>query len=129
MRSGEDALIIALGSRVHPSLEAAEEIARETGKSVAVFNARFIKPLPVEQLLDLGSRHNRIVVVEENVLAGGFGSAVLELFVVENILKGQRIKLMGIPDVFVEHGPQRLLRKQLGLDKTGIKKTLAEILA
>ncbi|SDB16675.1 1-deoxy-D-xylulose-5-phosphate synthase [Desulfonatronum thiosulfatophilum] len=129
LRAGEDALIIALGSRVYPSLEAAEETVLETGKSVAVFNARFIKPLPAEQLLELASRYERIIIVEENVVAGGFGSAVLELLAAENMFNGQRIKLMGIPDAFVEHGPQRLLRKQLGLDKLGIKKALSELFA
>ncbi len=128
LRQGPDAVIVALGSRVHPSLEAAEELAAETGRDVAVFNARFIKPLPGEQLLELARSHSRILVVEENVVAGGFGSAVLEFLAGQGVLHGQRIRLLGIPDHFVEHGPQRILRHHVGLDKAGIKKALNELL-
>ncbi|WP_233248429.1 1-deoxy-D-xylulose-5-phosphate synthase [Desulfonatronum sp. SC1] len=129
LRHGGDAVVVALGSRVHPSLEAAEELSAETGCEVTVFNARFIKPLPEAQLLELARTHSRMLIVEENAVAGGFGSAVLELFAAQGVLRNQRIRLLGIPDVFVEHGPQRMLRKQLGLDKTGIKDALGELFA
>lgn len=128
-RDGDAALVLALGSRVHPSLEAAEELFQETGISVAVFNPRFVKPLPEKQLLELATRFQRVLIVEENVVAGGFGSAVLELLTAQGMEAGMpRIRLLGIPDVFVEHGPQRLLRSKLGLDKNGIKAALNELL-
>ena len=79
LRPGQDAVIVALGSRVWPAREAAEEIEAATGKSVAVYNARFVKPLPRQDLLEVAARYERIVLAEENALAGGFGSAVLEL--------------------------------------------------
>lgn len=128
LRTGDDAVVVALGTRVHPAMEAAEELAAETGRNVAVFNARFIKPLPQAQLLELARAHSRMLIVEENVVAGGFGSAVLELFAAHDLPGGRRIRLLGIPDVFVEHGPQRMLRRQLGLDKDGIKDALGELL-
>lgn len=128
LREGRDAAVIALGSRVLPAWEAAKELEQEFGLSVAVFNARFVKPLPESQLLELAKTHTHVLIVEENVVAGGFGSAVLEFFARENALGGCRVKLLGLPDAFVEHGPQRLLRVRLGLDKNGIKEALRGLL-
>jgi 1-deoxy-D-xylulose-5-phosphate synthase len=123
MRDGEDALIVTIGSRVYPAVEAAMELVEE-GLHVAVFNARFVKPLPEKQLLELAARFDRILLVEENALAGGFGSAVLELFTEREAADGKRIKLLGLPDEFVEHGTQKELRHMLGIDKDGIKQAL-----
>ncbi|OIQ50750.1 1-deoxy-D-xylulose-5-phosphate synthase [Pseudodesulfovibrio hydrargyri] len=123
MRDGEDAAVIAIGSRVYPAVEAAMELV-EDGLHVAVFNARFVKPLPEEQLLELAARFDRIVLVEENSLAGGFSSAVLELFTERGVMDGKRLKRLGIPDEFVEHGSQKELRRMLGIDKDGIKQAL-----
>jgi 1-deoxy-D-xylulose-5-phosphate synthase len=126
MRDGEDAVIITVGSRVYPAVEAAMELV-EDGLHVAVFNARFVKPLPEEQLLELADRFERILLVEENALAGGFCSAVLELFTERGVMDGKRIKQLGIPDEFVEHGSQKELRHMLGIDKDGIKRTLRSL--
>jgi 1-deoxy-D-xylulose-5-phosphate synthase len=129
LRDGKDALIIAIGSRVLPSLLAAVELENESGLSVAVYNARFVKPLPAEDIVGLAGRFKRILTVEESVLQGGFGSAVLELLSDSNALKGQVVTRLGIPDHFVEHGPQKALREMLGLHKDGIKSTLLELTA
>jgi 1-deoxy-D-xylulose-5-phosphate synthase len=123
MRDGEDALIVTIGSRVYPAVEAAMELV-EDGLHVAVFNARFVKPLPEKQLLELAARFERILLVEENALAGGFCSAVLEFFTERDVMDGKRIKQLGLPDEFVEHGTQKELRQMLGIDKDGIKQTL-----
>lgn len=128
LRDGADALVIAMGSRVHPSRVAAEEIEAETGRKVAVYNARFIKPLPEEEILELTGRFKTILLAEENALQGGFGSAVLEVLADADAMDGKRIKRLGLPDEFVEHGPQKTLRALLGIDKDGIKKTLLEML-
>ena len=125
MRDGEDAVIITIGSRVYPAVEAAMELV-EDGLHVAVFNTRFVKPLPEEQLLELADRFERILLVEENALAGGFCSAVLELFTERGVMDGKRIKRLGIPDEFVEHGTQKELRHMLGIDKDGIKRALLD---
>lgn len=124
LRDGEDALILAVGSRVHPSLEAAREIEAETGKSVAVFNARFIKPLPAEQIAELAGRFKTVLSVEENALPGGFGSAVLEMLSDRGV--NCTLRRLGLPDAFVEHGKQKELRASLGLDKNGIKKAVLD---
>ena len=71
MRDGTDAAIITIGSRVYPAVEAAMELV-EDGLDVAVFNTRFVKPLPEAQLLELAGRFERILLVEENALAGRF---------------------------------------------------------
>lgn len=120
LRRGVDGVLVALGSRVTPALEAAEMFARETGKQMAVFNARFLKPLPEPQLVELAASQPCMVTVEENVLAGGFGSAVLECLSDHGALEGVRFKRLGIPDRFVEHGPQKDLRRRLGLNRDGI---------
>ncbi|MDY7001435.1 MAG: 1-deoxy-D-xylulose-5-phosphate synthase [Thermodesulfobacteriota bacterium] len=128
LHQGKDAAIIVVGSRVHPSLEAAKEIEAEKDLSVAVFNARFIKPLPEEQLLEIARDFDALLLVEENALAGGFGSAVLEFLSDSGALSGKRIKRLGLPDSFVEHGKQKELRAQIGIDQSGIKSALLELL-
>ena len=128
VRGGKDGVVIAIGSRVHPALEAVRELEEEQGLDIAVYNARFVRPLPEEDLLELARQHDRIVLVEENVLAGGFSSAVLELWADSGALNGQRIKRLGIPDRFVEHGPQNVLRAEVEIDKDGIKKAALEMI-
>lgn len=127
-RSGSDAAIIAIGSRVLPAVEAAEELSREQGLDLAVFNARFVKPLPEKQLLELAAAHKCLVIVEENAIMGGFSSAVLELLADNNALDGVRVHRMGLPDAFVEHGTQKELRTLLGIDKQGIKKRVLDVM-
>ena len=110
---GEDLLILAVGSRVHPSLEAARELEKE-GLSVGVINCRFVKPLDT-RLPEMAARTGKVLIVEENTLQGGFGSAILESFTDQGV-SSVKIKRLGIPDTFIEHGPQNLLREQCGID-------------
>ncbi|MGL1862745.1 MAG: 1-deoxy-D-xylulose-5-phosphate synthase [Pseudodesulfovibrio sp.] len=126
VREGKDAVIVALGSRVYPAIEAAMELEKD-GLDVAVFNTRFVKPLPKKQLLDLAKQFKNILIVEENALPGGFGSAVLELFNEANVLDGKTVKCLGIPDEFIEHGTQKELRSMLGIDKNGMKRALKKM--
>jgi 1-deoxy-D-xylulose-5-phosphate synthase len=117
LTEGTDLTILALGSTVQPSLQAASQLEKE-GISVGVVNCRFAKPLdPV--LGDLARTTGRVLVVEENIRQGGLGGAVLELF---NDLGVDmvRVRRIGLPDKFVEHGSQETLRREYGLDKTGI---------
>ena len=128
LEEGGDALIIALGSRVHPALEAAQRIREEIGKKSALFDPVWVKPLPEEELLELAARYRKILLVEEGSLAGGFSSAVLELWSDRGVLDGQKIHRVGVPDAFVEHGTQQELRTQLGLCVDGIALALRELL-
>jgi 1-deoxy-D-xylulose-5-phosphate synthase len=126
LREGEDGLIVAIGSTVYPSLRAAERLEAE-GIHVAVINSRFLKPLDEELLCEWARRTGRVLTVEENVLAGGFGSAVLEVLQ-ERGLFSVRVRRLGIPDLFVEHGPQSLLRAKYGIDEQGIFRGVKEMI-
>jgi 1-deoxy-D-xylulose-5-phosphate synthase len=125
LREGQEVLILAIGSPVYPSLRAAERLA-EVGIQAAVINTRFLKPLDGNLLCHWAKRIGRILTVEENVLQGGFGSSVLELFQERGLISIQ-MKRLGIPDVFVEHGPQALLREKYGIDENGIFKAVKEM--
>jgi len=125
LREGQDILIIAIGSTVYPSLRAAERLA-DVGIQAAVINSRFLKPLDGNLLYDWAKRTGKVLTVEENVLQGGFGSAVLELFQERNLFSVQ-VKRLGIPDIFVEHGPQNLLREKYEIDESGIFKRAKEM--
>lgn len=128
LEQGKGVAVIAVGSRVHPALEVARELAEETGKQATVFNARCVKPLPEEQLLQLAATHESLLFVEENTLVGGFSSAVLELLADRGALNGQTVTRLGVPDSFVEHGKQKELRALLGIDKDGIRSVLRTML-
>ena len=127
VREGKDAVVITIGSRVYPAMEACMELEGESDIQAAVFNTRFIKPLPKKQLRELAEQYDKILLVEENALAGGFGSAILEFFNEEGIRDGKTIKSIGLPDEFIEHGTQRELRAMVGIDSGGIKKTLKKM--
>jgi 1-deoxy-D-xylulose-5-phosphate synthase len=118
LRSGQDVALVALGFGVWPALRAAEQLSTE-GISATVVNARFAKPLDRALLTRVARKHRYLVTVEEHVLNGGFGSAVLELLEEEKI-EGLSVKRIGVPDQFIEHGSQRILREQLGLTPEGI---------
>lgn len=126
LMEGEDAAIIAVGNTTFPSLKAAEMLIND-GLSVSIVNARFIKPLDEELIVSVAKKTKKIITVEENVLAGGFGGAVLECLNKAG-LNNISVKMIGIDDMFVEHGSQGLLRKQYGLDEEGIYKTALEFL-
>ncbi|MDA8215524.1 MAG: 1-deoxy-D-xylulose-5-phosphate synthase [Nitrospiraceae bacterium] len=121
LMEGDDIAIIAAGNAVSPSSKAAEMLRRD-GINACVVNARFIKPLDEELIISLSGRIKRIITIEENVLAGGFGSAVLECLNKAG-MNDVAVKRIGVDDEFVEHGSQSILRKKYGLDEDGIYKT------
>ena len=118
---------VAGWASVYPALEAAKELEKQ-GFGATVVNVRFVKPLDEPLILSLAAQHGRILTVEENVLAGGFGSAVLELLA-DRDLFGVTVKRLGIPDIFMEHGTQDILRKKYGLDAAGILQGALAILS
>jgi 1-deoxy-D-xylulose-5-phosphate synthase len=117
LRDGHDVVILAYGTLAMAALGAAERLAAD-GIEATVVNARFAKPLDGERILALAARTPRIVTVEEHVRSGGFGSAVGELLAE----RGARaeLEILGVPDVWVDHGAQKLLRQRFGLDAEGI---------
>ena len=123
---GSDLCFIAIGSTVYPALQAAEAL-QQKGIKAGVINARFVKPLDADLILSAARKTGRIITVEENALQGGFGSAVLELIFDHN-LADVRIKRLGVPDYYVEHGSQAQLRKDLGIDAAGIEQAAEEFM-
>ena len=126
LKEGKDLTLIALGSMVLPSLEAAVEMEKE-GVTATVVNCRFVKPLD-KRLADYARKTGKVLVVEENIQQGGLGSAVLELFS-DTGLKEVTVRRLGLPDSFVEHGPVGVLREKYGLDKAGIMKAARALFA
>ena len=123
---GSDLAVFALGKTVYPALSAAT-LLRTKGISATIVNSRFVKPLDQELVCTLARKTGKILTVEENVLAGGFGSALLETLEHNNIT-GVKVKRLGIPDQFVEHGSPDILRKKYGLDATGIFQAACKLL-
>ncbi|MDI6726151.1 MAG: 1-deoxy-D-xylulose-5-phosphate synthase [Smithellaceae bacterium] len=118
IREGVDLAVIAIGATVYPANAAAERLAA-MGIDLTVINARFVKPLDDDLILQTARTHKKIITVEENVLMGGFGSAILELLADRGI-NDVAVKRIGIPDEFVEHASQQELRSQYGIDEAGI---------
>ena len=126
LKHGDDVLILAIGRTVGEAL-LAQEILLNEGISATIVNARFVKPLDSGLICSLAVEIPRIVAVEENVLQGGFGSAVLECLN-DNHVTGYRLIRLGIPDSFVEHGPQAMLRAKYGIDAQAIARASRQLL-
>jgi 1-deoxy-D-xylulose-5-phosphate synthase len=125
LREGDDILILAIGNTVKPSLDASALIA-DAGINASVINARFVKPLDTGLILDQVRRIKKVITVEENAVAGGFGSSVLEEIAKADI-DGVKLKILGIPDRFIEQGSQNALRKTLGIDAEGIARKALQL--
>ena len=124
LRSGGDIAILALGTTVYPSLEAAQVLS-EKGVDCTVINARFAKPLDADLIVETAKKVKRVLTVEENTLAGGFGSAVLQLLQARS-LRDVQVRCLGIPDEFVEHASQPFLRAKYALDASGIASQIVD---
>jgi 1-deoxy-D-xylulose-5-phosphate synthase len=112
LREGRDVTLLAIGAMVLAAENAADMLA-ERGISAAVVNARFVKPLDEQLILEWTRRTGALVTIEEGMLAGGFGAAVLELLMREGLRLP--VRCLGIPDRIFDHGSQNTLRKHAGL--------------
>jgi len=128
VRAGCDGVVLALGSMVHPTMEAAALLEEQHGIRLTVVNARFVKPLDTGLILDLAVKHGTLITVEENALQGGFGTAVLELLEERGIC-GTRVLRLGYPDSPIAQGEQHELRSMLGLDPAGISASIREFIS
>ena len=126
LKHGKDVLILAIGRTVGEALMAQEILLKED-ISATIVNARFVKPMDIDMICSLAQNIPLIVTVEENVLQGGFGSAVLECLS-DNAITGYRLTRLGIADTFVEHGPQSLLRSKYGIDAQAIAQASRQLL-
>lgn len=126
LREGEDVCLLGIGTMAAHALAAAETLESE-GIRIGVINARFIKPLDREMLLEAARRYSCIITIEDNVIAGGFGSAVAELFGLEGV--EVRLIQLGLPDRFIEHGTQPELYEKYGLSSETIANRVREIIS
>jgi 1-deoxy-D-xylulose-5-phosphate synthase len=126
VRQGRDVAILALGNMVEPSLKAAVALMREE-ISAEVVSMRFVKPLDEDLLDDVIARFKYIMTVEDGVVHGGFGNAVLESIVRRRHI-GLHVKIHGVPDRFIEHGTPKELYSLLKLDAEGIAATVKDFL-
>jgi 1-deoxy-D-xylulose-5-phosphate synthase len=132
LREGSDVLIVGLGPIVARAVEAADELERD-GWSVGVVNARFVKPLDRDLIVSKSRGKRLVVTLEESVVDGGFGSAVLEALAddgrVDAALRSVPVKRIGLPgDRFVDHGSVTDLRRTTRLDVPGIVEQVRETL-
>jgi 1-deoxy-D-xylulose-5-phosphate synthase len=118
VRDGSEVALLTVGPILHNALRAATELEKE-GISAEVVNMRFVKPLDEELLDSLGARFRTLITIEDNVIHGGFGSAVSEYFAAHKLLR-PRVFRHGIPDRFVDHGTPDELYRELSLDPNGI---------
>lgn len=135
LREGSDVTLLAVGNRVHPALEAARSL-EALGVSAGVVNMRFVKPIDEELLREAAARTPKLVTVEDHVITGGFGSAVLEALAAPGGASGAgsngggkvrcQVLRLALPDDFVEHGAQAALYEQAGLSAGRIAARVAD---
>ena len=123
IKDGKDLAIIAFGSMVDPSMQAAAML-EEKGFSVAVINARFAKPIDKSLIMEYAKKTGCLITTEEHSVQGGFGSAVLEVLQNFDERIPLKTKCIGVPDVLIEHGATGLIKKDLKLDPEGIFETI-----
>ena len=126
LREGTDIALVAIGVTVHQAAAAAERLQQE-GISAAVINARFVKPIDGDLIAAVAREVKCLLTVEESTAMGGFGSAVLELLSEKDIIN-LPTKCLGLPDRFIEQGPQDLLREKYGLTADGIYQRAKQML-
>ena len=126
LREGERVAFLGYGYGVPIALGAAERLSDEHGLDATVADARFAKPLDGELIASLADEHDVIVTVEENVLAGGFGSAVVEHLADNDLFGDARVLRLGLPDRYVTHGKPALLREEVGLTPEAVAERVAE---
>lgn len=127
LRQGSDIVLLAVGSMVDSSMQAAKALA-DGGIEVSVVNCRFVKPLDRAMLLELVQEHGTVLTVEENTICGGFGSAVSEALVEAGVSAG-RLCHMGVPDRFLEHASRDAVLQHAGLSPVQIEAKVRELLA
>jgi 1-deoxy-D-xylulose-5-phosphate synthase len=125
LRKGSDILIIPVGNRVYPAMQAAEGLAK-LGVEATVINPRFIKPLDIELISHWAKQCGRVLTVEDNAKKGGFGSAVLQML--HELHLTIPIRSLGYGDKFIEQAPQQVLWKDAGIDAAGIIKAALELM-
>ena len=127
LKDGSDIAVLTIGTIANQARKAIEQIERENADiGIAHYDMRFVKPLDERILHEVGKKFEKVITIEDGVIQGGFGSAVLEFFA-DNGYRVQT-KRLGIPDTFVEHGTPDELYSMLGLDTEGIADSIREMI-
>jgi 1-deoxy-D-xylulose-5-phosphate synthase len=126
LREGDRVAFLGYGYGVPVALGAAQRLEEDHGIEATVADARFAKPLDAELVARLVAEHELLVTVEENVLAGGFGSAVLEFLADRDLAGRTRVLRFGLPDRYVTHGKPALLREEVGLTPEAVAHRVAD---
>jgi 1-deoxy-D-xylulose-5-phosphate synthase len=126
LREGDRVALLGYGYGVSVALGAADRLLEDHGLDVTVADARFAKPLDSQLVERLAAEHELLVTVEENVLAGGFGSGVLEHLADRDLLGHTRVLRVGLPDRYVTHGKPALLREEVGLTPAAVADRVAQ---
>jgi 1-deoxy-D-xylulose-5-phosphate synthase len=126
IEDGNDVLLIGIGNTVAECKTAILEL-KNRNVSCALINARFVKPLDSELIIEMAEKTGKVITIEDHVVDGGFGSAILELLS-DNNISGVKVNRIGINDCFVAHGAQKILRSEYGIDSEAICKAVEKIL-
>jgi 1-deoxy-D-xylulose-5-phosphate synthase len=124
LKDGKDIAVLSFG---HPGNFASSAIrdVKADGIDAAHYDMRFVKPLDEELLHEVFNRYNKIITIEDGTVIGGFGSAILE-FMAENNYKAE-VKILGIPDIIIEHGTPKELYNEIGIDANHIADVIKEM--
>ena len=122
--NGEDIAILSIGHIGNYAVKVCAELEKE-GISVAHYDMRFVKPIDEILLHEVFGKFDKVITLEDGCITGGMGSAILEFMASNNYVA--QVKLLGIPDAFIEHGSQLELHTECGFDPDGIVKTVVEL--
>ena len=111
----------------NPALEAIKKVEEELDLRIGLYDMKFLKPMDTALLREIAREYSYLITIEDGVINGGFGSAVLEYFS-DNAID-VKVRRMGIPDRFIEHGTPEELYAEIGLDVAGIEKVIRELIA
>jgi len=117
IRSGKLLSILCVGTVINEVIDISNKL------DLSLYDMRFIKPIDTKILHKVCQRGDKIITIEDGVKAGGFGSSILEFMSENNYLN--KVKVLGVPDVFVKHGDTKKLKESIGLDKTSLEKTIS----
>ena len=126
LKAGKDLAVLSLGPIGHAASQAIESAEAKSGKSIAHYDLRFLKPLDEEMLHEIGKNFQQIVTLEDGILNGGMGSAILEFMADYGYTP--TIRRIGIPDQFIQHGSIKELHQLCGIDSTSVENILLSLL-
>ena len=126
LKDGNDIAVLTIGTMANNAAKAIDKVEKDNKVSIAHYDIRFLKPLDDSLLHEVGKKFKKVLTIEDGVITGGFGSAMLEFMADNNYQVG--VKRLGIPDTFVEHGTPEELYTMLGLDVDGIADSLTKFI-